>query len=268
MSCLNLTTKIWPDLFKLDNKVVVVTGAGLIGSVIIKGLVEAGAKVIIGEIDEKIGKKLEMKFKEENYDVIFKKLDITNENLIDLFLKECVNELNVINGWVNTAYPKTKEWGKTNISNYNLLKKNMEMHLGGYYLTTIKIAEIMKKQGFGSIINFGSIYGVSAPDFSIYEGTHMKMPIDYAIIKGGINMLTKYIASNYGKYNIRANIVAPGGVFDNQPDQFVKNYEKKVPLKRMATPEDIAGPVIFLISDASSYITGQIIMVDGGWTIW
>ena len=125
----------------------------------------------------------------------------------------------------------------------------------------------MKQQKSGSIINFSSIYGINAPDFSVYNGTDIDMPIAYAEIKGGINMLTKYIASKYGKFNVRANIIAPGGVFDNQQEIFVKNYENKVPLKRMANLKDIVGPVIFLLSEAASYITGHILIVDGGWTI-
>ena len=125
----------------------------------------------------------------------------------------------------------------------------------------------MKKQNKGSIINFSSIYGVSAPDFKIYKGTELSMDITYAVIKGGINMLTKYLASFYGEYNIRANVIAPGGVFDNQAEKFVMNYTKNVPLGRMALPEDIVGAVIFLMSEAASYITGQILLIDGGWTI-
>ena len=264
-----MTTKLWSEKFNLDEKIVVVTGgAGLLGSKVVKGLSEAGATVIVAEVDDKKGKALEKSCRNENLNVFFRKLDITNEISINSFLQNCINEFRIIDAWVNTAYPKSEDWGQDNISTYDSFVENATKHLGGYYLTTIKAAELMKEQGFGSIINFGSIYGVTAPDFSIYKGTDMKMPIPYAIIKGGINMLTKYIAAYYGKYNIRANVISPGGIFNNQPEQFVKNYENKVPLRRMGKPDDIVGPVIFLVSDASAYITGQIIMVDGGWTIW
>jgi NAD(P)-dependent dehydrogenase (short-subunit alcohol dehydrogenase family) len=264
-----LTIKLASEKFKIDNKTIVVTGgAGLIGTKVVKGLSEAGARVIIAEIAEKKSKDLEMYCRKENLNVFFKKLDITNKISVDSFLQNYIDEFKILDAWVNTAYPKSEDWGIENISNYDSFIENVNTHLGGYYLTTTKVAELMKKQGFGSIVNFSSIYGVTAPDFSIYSGTDMKMPIPYSIIKSGINMLTKYIASYYGKYNIRANVIAAGGVFNNQPEQFVKNYEEKVPLGRMATPDDIIGPVIFLVSDASAYITGQIIMVDGGWTIW
>lgn len=253
----------------LDKKVVVVTGAGLIGSAVIKGLAEAGAIVFIAEFNEKLGKDVELKFKKKKLNVIYKHIDITDERSIDAFLNEVINEFGKIDAWVNTAYPRSADWGKkTQLSNFNSWKENLNKHLGGYYLTSIKVAELMKGKKKGSIVNFGSTYGITAPDFSIYEGTEMTMPIPYAAIKGGINMLTKYISTYYGEYNIRANVIAPGGVFDNQPKSFVEKYSNKVPLKRMATPEEIVGPVIFLVSDASSYITGHILMVDGGWTIW
>jgi len=263
-----LTNKIWPDIFRLDNNVVVVTGAGLIGSKIIRGLAEAGAKVIISDINEDLGKKLENELKEDNLDVNFKKMDITREDSVDDFINICNQEFGGINALVNTAYPRTDDWGKRDqLLNYNSFKQNIKLHLGGYYLTSIKTAELMKKQGGGSIINLGSIYGISAPNFSIYEGTEMTTPIAYSAIKGGINMLTKYIASYYGKYQVRANVIAPGGVYDNQPDNFVSNYKKKVPLNRMASADDIVGAAIFLVSNASSYITGHILVIDGGFSI-
>ena len=266
---LSLTTRIWPDIFKLDDKVIVVTGAGLIGSKIIKILAEAGAKVIISDIDEQVGERLEDEFKKKNFvDIVFKKSDITKEESVNSIIKYCIKEYNRIDAWVNTAYPQTEDWGDSNITSYSIWKKNVTMHLGGYFISSIKAAETMRKQKYGSIINLSSIYGITAPDFSIYEGTDIKNEIPYAAIKGGINMLTKYIATYYGKYNIRANVIAPGGVFNNQPEPFPSNYKKRVPLNRMATPEDIAGPVLFLISDAASYITGHILVVDGGWTVW
>jgi len=261
---------MWPDLFKLDNKIIVVTGgAGLIGSKVVKGLTEAGGKVIISEINEHYGKKLECECKSNKLDAIFKKVDITKEESVDSLIEFCMEKFKRIDAWVNMAYPYTKDWDKKeNLTNYSIWRKNVDMHLGGYYITSIKVAEIMKKQHYGSIVNFSSIYGVNAPDFSIYEGTEMTTPIPYPAIKGGINMLTKYIATYYGKYNVRANLIAPGGIFDNQPQLFVEKYIKKVPLNRMGKVEDIVGPVIFLVSDAASYITGHILMVDGGWSTW
>jgi NAD(P)-dependent dehydrogenase (short-subunit alcohol dehydrogenase family) len=127
---------------------------------------------------------------------------------------------------------------------------------------------IMKKHGGGSIINLASIYGIVAPDFSIYEGTELTMPVAYASIKAGIIALTKYIATYFGHDNIRANTVSPGGIYDNQPPSFVDKYSRKTPLGRMGNPSEIVGAVIYLASDASSFVTGHNLTVDGGWTAW
>ncbi|MHA1764672.1 MAG: SDR family oxidoreductase [Promethearchaeota archaeon] len=248
---------------------IVVTGAGLIGEAIIEALAQAGAIVIFSRLNEHKGEKLVSDLKKKDLEVNFKKMDVSNENSVDDFIHFCLENFKRIDGWINAAYPRTKDWGnKKNLTNFTSWKENINMHLGGYYLTSIKAAEIMKRQESGSIVNYGSIYGVTAPDFSIYEGTEMTVPIAYSSIKGGINMLTKFIATFYGRYNVRANVLAAGGIFDNQPASFVSNYIKKVPLGRMGTPEDLIGPTLFLISDASKYITGQILLVDGGWTTW
>ena len=125
----------------------------------------------------------------------------------------------------------------------------------------------MSKQKSGSIINMASMYGVVAPDFSAYEGTNMTMPVAYSAIKGGLVNLTRYIAAYFGPQQIRVNTISPGGILDNQNITFVKNYEKKVPMRRMGSPDDIAPSVVFLLSDDSKYITGQNLIIDGGWTI-
>ena len=124
----------------------------------------------------------------------------------------------------------------------------------------------MKGQKYGSIVNIASIYGLVGPDFSIYEGTSMTMPAAYSAIKGGVINFTRYLASYYGSFDIRVNCVSPGGIFDKQSSSFVNNYESKVPLRRMGLPEDISPTVTFLLGQEASYITGQNIIIDGGWT--
>jgi NAD(P)-dependent dehydrogenase (short-subunit alcohol dehydrogenase family) len=126
----------------------------------------------------------------------------------------------------------------------------------------------MKAQKSGNIINIASIYGFAAPRFEIYDGTSMTMPVEYAAIKAGIINLTKYLASYLGGYNIRVNAISPGGLEDRQPASFIKNYSSNVLLgERMANPADITGVLLFLLSKQSQYITGQNIVVDGGWTL-
>jgi NAD(P)-dependent dehydrogenase (short-subunit alcohol dehydrogenase family) len=124
----------------------------------------------------------------------------------------------------------------------------------------------MKKQQSGSLINMTSIYGINGPDFSIYQGTPMLNEGAYAAIKGGLINLTRYLAAFYGPYNVRVNCVSPGGIFDNQNPVFVRNYENKVPMRRLGNPDDIAPSISFLLSDGARYITGHNLVVDGGWT--
>ncbi len=144
----------------------------------------------------------------------------------------------------------------------------MDMHLGGCFLIIKEISKIMMKQNCGNIVNIASIYGFAAPRFKIYEGTNKTCPVEYAAIKGAIINLTKYLASYLGRYNIRVNAISPGGVFTNEPESFVKKYSEKVVLgKRMAKTDDLTEVLIFLLSEASKYITGQNIVVDGGWTL-
>jgi NAD(P)-dependent dehydrogenase (short-subunit alcohol dehydrogenase family) len=174
-----------------------------------------------------------------------------------------------IDGLVNNAYPKNKNYGrKFEDVTYEDFCENINLYVGGYFLITQQVSKVMIKQNYGNIINIGSIYGFTAPRFEIYEGTEMTTPVEYAAIKGAIINLTKYLASYLGKYNIRVNCISPGGVYDHQPETFVKKYSQKVLLeKRMANVDDLTGALLFLLSDSSKYITGQNIVVDGGWSL-
>jgi NAD(P)-dependent dehydrogenase (short-subunit alcohol dehydrogenase family) len=168
---------------------------------------------------------------------------------------------------VNNAYPRTSDWG-TKFENIDLdsWRKNIDIQLNSVFYTCQITLKEMEKNKMGSIVNIGSIYGVVGNDFTVYEGTDISAPAAYSAIKGGLINFTRYLASYYGRHNIRVNCVSPGGIFDNQNHLFVENYEKKVPLKRMGLPDDIGPIVAFLLSDNASYITGQNIIVDGGWT--
>lgn len=254
--------------FLLNGKVSFVTGgAGLIGSEITKALADAGSKVVILEIDKKRADSLSKKLKSEDLDVYSEIFDATNLPEIDSEIEKLFKKYGKIDVWVNTAYPRTKDWGEAveNLS-LNSWQKNVDMHLNSYSWISRRVCMIMKKQKRGSLINFGSIYGVVGNNFTIYEGTKMNPPMAYSAIKGGITNLSRYLASYFGKYNVRVNTICPGGIFDNQDKKFVKKYSDNTPLKRMGNPEEIASAVLFLASDASSYITGTTLMVDGGWT--
>lgn len=253
--------------FSLKDKTAYITGGvGLLGMEITKAIVDAGARVIILDVNDEKGYALEEKLKKTGRKVFFEHFDVTdllnlNEKIEDLYKK-----YKKIDIWVNTAYPRTPDWGnKVEDLSLESWQKNVDMHLNSYAWISRKVCLLMKKKG-GSLINFASIYGVVGNDFTVYEGTDLTSPMAYAAIKGGIVNLTRYLASYFGKYKIRVNTICPGGIFDNQNKVFINNYSKKLPLKRLGNPEEIAGSVVFLASDAASYITGITLMVDGGWT--
>jgi len=247
----------------------VVGGAGLLGSEICKALASAGAKSIILDIDRKKGLKLEKDINNAGQQANFEYFNAINLKTLDRRISSLIKKYKSVDVWVNAAYPRTKDWDivveKLRLSSW---RKNVDMHLNSYAWASRTVALMMKKFKIsGSIVNLGSIYGVQGVDFTIYEGTKMTCPMTYSAIKGSIVNLTRYLASYFGRYGIRINTVNPGGVFDKQNKKFLAKYESKVPLKRMARTDEIAPVVLFLASEASSYITGATIMVDGGWTI-
>jgi len=254
---------MYRNLFSCKDKVALVTGGlGLIGREIVHGLNDFGASVCVADINEH-----QMKGLKNLTDVNFQNLDITSEDSIRQTLETVIKQFKKIDILVNCAYPRTGDWGaRCEEVGFDSWKMNVNSHLGGYFLCCQKVAEQMNIQGGGSIINFASIYGVVAPDFSIYEGSTMTMPVAYSAIKGGIIAFSKYMATYYAKDNIRVNCVSPGGVFDKQPDSFVEKYVAKTPLGRMGSPKDMVGAVLYLASDASLYVTGHNLIVDGGWT--
>lgn len=244
-------------MFSIKDKILVVTGGnGLLGKQMIATFRENGAIAISVDIN----------FEQKGDDDFV--MDITSENSVNSVVDLIIKKYNRIDGWVNNAYPRTNDWGNKfeNIV-FESWRKNVDMHLNGYFLCCQIVLNQMKMQGFGSLINMSSIYGLIGPDFSVYEGTEMTMPAAYSAIKGGLNNLTRYLASYYGKYHVRINTISPGGIFDNQSELFVKNYNKRVPLKRMGTPKDIVSAIFYLLTDESSYITGHNLVVDGGWSI-
>lgn len=244
-------------MFSLLDKIIVVTGgSGLLGKQIISSFRENGAIAIAADIYfESQGEQ----------DFI---LDITSKTSVEKFVHDIIVKYGRIDGWVNNAYPRTKDWGnKLEDIPFESWQKNIDMHLNGYFLCCQIVLKEMKRQEFGSLVNMSSIYGLLGPDFTVYDGTEMTMPAAYAAIKGGLNNLTRYLASYYGASQVRVNTVSPGGIFDNQPETFVSNYNSKVPLKRMGSPKDIVSALHYLLADESNYVTGHNLVVDGGWTI-
>ena len=241
----------------LENKIIVITGGnGLLGYAMIRKIKSDGGFSINLDINHKTSEDL------SNIEC-----DITNQNSINNAMSIIIEKYNRIDGLVNNAYPRTTDWGnKFEDIKLESWKQNIDWQLNSYFYVSQQVATQMSKQMHGSIINIASIYGVVGPDFTVYDKTSMTMPAGYSAIKGGLINLTRYMASYFGSSNIRVNCVSPGGIFDNQDINFVKNYEKKVPLGRMGNPDDIAPTVSFLLSDDSKYITGHNLIIDGGWT--
>lgn len=242
---------------KLTNKIIIVTGgSGLIGRHIVRKITEEGGICLNAEINV-----------ETNLEQGTVKCDITRADSIQQTIDTILHKFGRIDGLVNNAYPRTKDWGvRFEDIPVESWKENVDMQMNSVFMFCQKMMPVMQKQKQGAIVNISSIYGTVGPDFGVYEGTPMTMPAAYAAIKGAIVNFTRYLASYYGKDNIRVNCVSPGGIFDNQMELFVKQYEARVPMRRMGKPEDIAPSVAFLLSDDASYITGHDLMVDGGWT--
>lgn len=244
-------------MIDLKNKIIVVVGgAGLLGYEFVKQIAENGGIGINADINQ-----------DSNLEKNTFHCDITDENSIRKLIEAVIKKHGRIDGWINSAYPRTEDWGdKIDNISFESFRKNVDMHMNGYFIASKLAIDAMLPNNKGSLINMSSIYGIVGPDFTIYEGTDMSNPVTYAAIKGGIVNFTRYLASNYGKNGIRVNTISPGGIFDNQPEPFLTNYNNKVPMKRMGTAQDIAPAAVYLLSDASSYITGHNLVVDGGWT--
>lgn len=240
----------------LKDKIIIVTGgSGLLGKEIINNLLAKGAIAINADINV-----------ETNLEKATLNVDITSEKSVIGAVKTVTDFYGKIDGLVNNAYPRTKDWGsKFEDITYDSWRANVDMQMNTTFLFIQKIMPVLLKTK-GAIVNMASIYGVVGNDLTIYENTSIGTAAQYSAIKGGVINFTRYLASYYGKQGVRVNCVSPGGIFDNQNPIFVANYEKRVPMGRMGNPDDIAPSVSFLLSDEAKYITGQNLIVDGGWT--
>jgi NAD(P)-dependent dehydrogenase (short-subunit alcohol dehydrogenase family) len=241
----------------LNEKIILITGgSGLLGREMIKNVRDKGGIPINLDINC-----------DKNLDSGEWKCDITSDADIVESIQRVHDHFGRIDGLVNNAYPRTKDWGSSfERTTPDSWRMNVDWQMNSYFVITQQVISIMKEQGNGSVVNIASIYGVVGNDFTVYENTKMGAAAAYSAIKGGLINFSRYLASLFGPDGIRINCVSPGGIFDNQDPIFVKAYEKKVPMKRMGKPDDIAPVVSFLLSDEAKYITGQNLLVDGGWT--
>ena len=257
-------------MLKIKNKVIVITGgAGLLGSAFAKEIVAEGGTVIIGDLRmdaaTEVANDINKRFDGNLANPI--ELDITSKKSIQKAIEVIDSNFGKIDALVNNAYPKNKNYGrKFEDVQYEDFCENLNIHLGGYFLTIQTFAQYFKKQQYGNIITVSSIYGVIAPRFEIYNGLDMTMPVEYAVIKSALINLNRYLLRYFDGDNIRFNCLSPGGIFDNQPEQFVQNYSNFTQSKKMLVPADVVGTLLFLLSDYSKYINGQNLIIDDGWS--
>jgi len=270
------------DKFKLEGQVAVVTGgAGLLGAEFCRTLAEAGASVIVADLDEGSANKIAQGLTDAGYTAAGFGLDVTRIESARELASVAVSKFGRLDILVNSAAldPKfdpdaaAKGIAPGAFEDYPLEQWNaaLNVNLTGIFLVTQACVKPMLEQGKGSIINICSTYGLNGPDQRIYikDGQRVAFkPVYYTTTKAGVMGFTKYLAAYYAETDIRVNALTPGGVYNNHEEYFVKNYSAKTIMGRMANKDEMNGALLFLASDASSYMTGNNVVVDGGWTAW
>jgi NAD(P)-dependent dehydrogenase (short-subunit alcohol dehydrogenase family) len=251
--------------FNLRGKVVVLTGgAGLFGRGLAAMLAESGATLVLASRDVEKLEDVVRAERARGFDVHAEALDQGDEQSILALRDRVLSQHGRVDGLVNNAVLRTMKSPQDDVSAW---EQSMKVNATGLMLITRAFGDAMAAAGNGgSIVNIGSIQGCVGPSLELYEGTNMGVPPpDYFFHKGGMMNLTRYHAGLYGPKNIRVNCLLPGGFFNHQPEPFLTRYNQHTMLNRMAGDRDLGGAVIFLLSDASRYITAAMIPVDGGY---
>ncbi len=256
---------IW-DMFSLKGKAAVVTGgSGMYGRQIVLALAQAGARVYTASRSSKTNEKYASELRADGLDVAAATVDQGDEKSILNFSQYVLAKEKKIDILVNNAVARvTKDGWHCSLDDFS---ESMRINATGVFAMSRAFGEHMAEGGGGSIINIGSYMGTLGPDYWLYDGTGVTGGApDYFFHKGGMVTLTRYIASYYGPKNIRCNVLCLGGLYSQQDERFVKRYSERTFLKRMANDTDIMGAVVYLASDASCYLTGAIIPIDGGYS--
>lgn len=254
----------------LNNKIVVVTGgAGFLGRSFVRAIAAQGGIAVVADIDAEASNRVAEEIASDYPGrVAAATLDITDKTSVCALIAEVRERYGRIDAVVNNAYPRNHNYGsKLEEVTYADFCENTSLHLGGYFLVAQQFSLFFRAQGNGNIINMSSIYGSMAPRFEVYAGTPMTMPVEYAAIKSAVIHLTRYFAQYFKGDHIRVNCLSPGGILDKQPEVFLQAYNAHCNMKGMLDPSDITGTLLFLLSDASKYMTGQNIVVDDGFTL-
>jgi NAD(P)-dependent dehydrogenase (short-subunit alcohol dehydrogenase family) len=262
------------ELFRLDQKVAVVTGgSGLYGAHISRALCEAGAIVIIASRGLEACEEQAKQLRSYGHRAAAQQLDLASEQSIGEFVQRMIAEYGHIDILVNNSVSRTGLNDIEQTTSEGWLQAQQVNGLGVMLLTKAVVASMRERQS-GNIINIASIQGILGPHFPVYGDSDMTSGIEYTYSKWGMVGMTKWLANYYGKHNIRVNCISPGGYNpintdrEIQSEEFLRNYMERTPLRRMADDDDIKGAIVYLASDASKYVTGHNLIVDGGWSSW
>jgi 2-deoxy-D-gluconate 3-dehydrogenase len=269
-----------PNLYNLTGRTAIVTGgAGLLGSEFCKTLAEAGAAVIVADLDGEAAREVAASLLTGGNQALGCETDVTSEISVRGMVQIALNTFHGVDILVNSAAldPKFDPGSERNHSGafeeYPLLlwQQALAVNLSGAMLCCQAVSKPMLATGRGVIINLASMYGMVGPDQRLYQEEEKPpqfKPVYYSVTKAGILGLTRYLAAYYAGKNIRVNALTPGGVFNDHDEAFLERYASRSIIGRMAEKDELNGAILFLASDASSYMTGANLVVDGGWTAW
>ena len=267
------------EIFSLKESYIVTGAYGLMGKSHVRAILEAGGTVIAIDSNREIEKNFSSFFEKKYHkNIITYVCDITNEDEVILVLEKVCKHGLRIEGLVNNAAINSDygndDYSNNSFENFSIERLNNEMSVGltGAMICTRVFGAEMKKHKKGSIVNVSSDLGIIAPNQSLYatneNDSKNKKPVSYSIIKHSLLGFTRHMSTYWSKYSVRCNALLPGGIRQSQDSQFIKKIEKLIPLGRMANENEYMGSIIYLLSDASSYMTGSLLIVDGGRTAW
>ncbi|MEN9636493.1 MAG: hypothetical protein RL077_4897 [Verrucomicrobiota bacterium] len=256
-----------PTSFSLRGKVIIqFGGTGLLGCALVAELAATGCTLVVASRNRASLESLADREKAAGRTVFIEETDIGSEASLQSLRDRVLTQHQRVDGIVFNAVSRPM---KSMDDDLAVWRQSMEINATGFFSTVRIFGDAMASQGSGSIVNIASIYGMVGSNLSLYEGTNMTVAPDYFFHKGGMLNLTRYLGSHYGPKGVRVNVVSPGGIYNPDTPQaapFIERYNKITMLGRLANAAEVAGAVIFLLSDASSYITGANLPVDGGHT--
>lgn len=253
----------------LKGKVIVVTGgAGLLGQHFCAAVAAQQGLAIVADLDLAAAQLVAEKIKASGGLAEAESLDIIDTVSVDTLIASIHARHGRIDAVINNAYPHNKSWGrKLEEVTYDDFCENVSLHLGGYYLVAQRFALYFRAHKGGNIVNMASIYATMVPRFQVYAGTSLTMPVEYAAIKAAIVQLTRYFAQYFKADGVRCNVLSPGGILNQQPEDFLQSYNRYCGTKGMLDAQDVVGTLVYLLSDASRYVTGQNLIVDDGFSL-